>query len=239
MFLVKPCHSYCSGCSSAVNTDCSACATGYKLSGTTCETNCLSGYGEKASTPQVCIYCSLYCTSCYELSTNCSSCQTNGTYESYLHASSCVTACPSFYSEDTSSHTCQPCTNSDCLDCEPDNFPRCFQCNSQYWHDFDCLTVCPDGYFEDVSNCTLCDPSCALCDADPSPCSQCTPGHYLYTSTCGTTCPVDYFPHDPTLTCRDCATYCVTATLDMSLVNGQIKINITFSQDVNMTTLSY
>ena len=69
-----------------------------------------------------------------------------------------------------------------------------------------------------MANCTACDSSCSICDGDPSPCTQCTTGNYLYNNACGP-CPANYFAHVPTRVCRDCPTYCVTATLTIYLTN--------------------
>ncbi len=145
--LVAACHSYCSSCTSGLNTACSACASPYWLSATTCSASCLAGYG-MSSTPRVCVLCSLYCAQCEGTATNCSSCQASGLYESFLNGSTCLVSCPVGKVADASTHECKSCSNSNCDACSASNLTSCLDCNSAtFWLSYDCLVSCPSGYF--------------------------------------------------------------------------------------------
>ncbi len=78
MILAIGCHPYCLTCTDVLSTTCTACKTGYKLSGTTCAVDCLTQYGQ-TSTATVCVLCDVKCTACYLTYTNCSACTTSGT----------------------------------------------------------------------------------------------------------------------------------------------------------------
>lgn len=73
MFLLAKCHTACEICYDATVLNCSACATGYKLSGTVCNESCLYKYGQ-TSNATICVACDPYCTACYLSATNCSAC---------------------------------------------------------------------------------------------------------------------------------------------------------------------
>ena len=97
MVLLYKCHAYCSACTIYSNEHCSSCASGYKLSGSVCEADCLDGYGEDGTS--VCIVCISSCLECSMVANNCTECYHNGSNEGYLFSNnnSCLTSCPSGY----------------------------------------------------------------------------------------------------------------------------------------------
>ena len=77
--LIALCDPVCLKCTGPTNTTCSQCVTNYWLSGSTCDVDCLPGYGA-SSTPYLCLVCSLYCQECSILSTRCSACTVDPPY---------------------------------------------------------------------------------------------------------------------------------------------------------------
>lgn len=87
------------------STPCTVCNIGYKLSGTTCASSCLTGYGSTTNT-SLCVLCDAKCVACDQLSTNCSSCTTTAPNEAFLYGTQCLTTCPTGYFSDTITHKC-------------------------------------------------------------------------------------------------------------------------------------
>jgi proprotein convertase subtilisin/kexin type 5 len=157
------CHAYCAVCLSSAVTNCSSCASTYTLSGSTCDSACLSGYGPASNSPGVCILCTSPCLTCQELPTNCSTCvQTPSRH--YLHKISstsfeCVTVCPAPTFPNNGTLTCDPCP-SGCTECNSSSY--CFSCNYTAGYAFQnttnlCKNPCPLGFYkENSTNCSMC-----------------------------------------------------------------------------------
>lgn len=80
----KKCDPACLFCFGGSASNCTECIYPNLLSGTTCSSTCLSGYGI-TSDAVTCIKCNDTCTACAYTSTNCSACQTSGTYAAFLY----------------------------------------------------------------------------------------------------------------------------------------------------------
>ncbi len=190
IILASGCHPYCFACTDLLSTTCSSCRAGYKLSGTTCATNCLSLYGLTTNTT-LCVLCDPKCAVCFETSTNCSSCTPSGGNEAFLLGTQCVNPCPAGYAVDTVLHECKLCANPACLSCSYINVSLCYQCNTTtYWYQSNCYNPCPQYTFLNANgvNCTDCDISCAVCTNTPTPCSSCRTGYKLSGTTCAVNC---------------------------------------------------
>ena len=120
------------------------------------------------SVPNICILCDPLCTSCYEVSTNCSACTRTGNYTSYLFASNftCLVNCPVGYYANKFNQTCDLC-DTNCQEClfSP---TYCTVCHPDYgYYNHVCYFPCPLGYYNDTStgtsNCTLCSAFCINC----------------------------------------------------------------------------
>lgn len=102
-------------------TPCSSCNTGYKLSGTTCASSCLTQYGSTTNA-QLCVLCDVKCTVCFQVSTNCSACTTSGANEAFLFGNQCMNPCPAGLTADVPLHRCLLCWNLACTACNTTNF---------------------------------------------------------------------------------------------------------------------
>ena len=89
------CHSYCTICSGTSNSSCTECATtptSYYLSGTTCDTACLTSYFSNGT--YTCYKCNSTCLDCSANLNNCSTCKTNYVLNRIDGSTaSCLTAC--------------------------------------------------------------------------------------------------------------------------------------------------
>jgi hypothetical protein len=238
MFLIATCHPVCTVCLDATANNCTACATGYKLSGTVCNESCLYKYGNTTN-PQLCVACDLYCVTCDLTATNCFSCETTGIYESFLNGTTCLITCPLKFTKWTSDHTCAPCDHLLCDICTADTTSQCEQCEAgAFWLNSTCYSNCPLSYYNNAPNCTLCDVSCEVCTGSPSPCTACALNYFLYSAQCLSTCPVGFFPHRSLRQCLDCAVHCVTATISMVLSSDNSKLiaTLTFARSIDFST---
>lgn len=112
LIIAKLCHSYCQLCTGSTNTTCTACKASYFLSGTTCDTACLTGYVPNLPS-NVCVVCNSYCLTCNGTATNCSTCQSIvGGVQIYKveDQNSCVATCSSGYFSQLSSQKCLLCS---------------------------------------------------------------------------------------------------------------------------------
>mgnify|MGYP002362119593 CR=1 FL=1 len=130
------------------------------LSGNTCSSTCLSGYGMTFNVTY-CVFCDLRCTACFDLSNNCTSCKSSGTYASYFLPSnfSCLATCPTGTFLNIGDRTCYPCDTS-CVSCGI-AATRCYECKSTFaWMNYFCYNPCPYRTFLNNGNCTPCSPLC-------------------------------------------------------------------------------
>ena len=271
------------------------------LSNNTCYNTCLFGFGYTTD-PGVCVYCSKYCATCYNLADNCSKCYSTSTNASFLQYSNttsydqCVVTCVGAFFGNTTTRVCDPC-NLNCTSCVK-TANICTACVIGYgWYNYTCFMPCLDGFYftnnntncsacptvcatcTDFTTCTLCrttspitylyngycyapcppgfygttnssganicvgcSPACAICTGNPSPCSKCNTGYYLYMNVCSSTCPSGYIPYVGTNECLLCDQICVGLTINMyfpSSTNSELYIDMTYSLDLDFTTFNW
>jgi hypothetical protein len=194
---IRLCHPYCKVCTGDSNVNvCTVCNyidEGAKLSGTTCDVNCLIGYGDVTATPDVCVQCVANCAYCLDLGTNCVNCKNN--YYLYYNGPSdysCLWNCPThFFKNQTGNDFCQIC-DTNCLDCAgPPTV--CTSCDTgKFLYQSVCYNPCPPEMYPDTptSTCKLCDNFCSVCAVIPTNCTACDVGgtykSYLLGYTCTT-----------------------------------------------------
>jgi len=211
ILITRRCNTICTACYGTSTTQCYACVMNatdtYWQSNNTCSTVCLNHFGYTDS-PNVCVYCDLRCTSCYNTLTNCSSCTTSGTWTAYLDTSdptniTCVNPCSAKYFANKTAHTCDPC-NVNCSTCL-NSANYCESCvNGSAWTGWSCYNPCPNHYFLDsnLTNCTACSSFCQICVGPSTLCTVCTLNGtytaYLFNTTnstgsCLRVCPAGYY----------------------------------------------
>lgn len=196
-------------------------------SNNTCNETCLTGFGAR-TTPNVCVFCDLHCTACFETATNCSACTRSGTFRAYFYTinSSCLKTCPDGFFANRTTQTCDPC-NVNCTSCiNTANY--CTACMAYFgYYNHVCYSPCPIGFYNNTNgtNCTPCSPYCYICVDPYDLCTVCTTTSpyiaYLYNTTnatgqCVRTCPISYFPETfsgagPNL-CLPCNATCLYCT---------------------------
>ena len=206
--LCSPCHTFCASCYASNDTNCTACNTNYTLSGSTCATDCLEGYGPTTD-PLVCLGCTSPCVNCSQSDTNCTSCEASPVQHYLLTNGSngtCYSTCPDEYYANTTSLTCDACPEG-CFSC--DNDTNCFECLSAQgylWFNLTCNLTCPDSYFDSNGvNCSSCIEGCLSCELVDDNCTACVNSSdnrtYLLDFSCLTSCPIGYFEDNDTATC--------------------------------------
>jgi hypothetical protein len=230
---LRTCNIACLSCngSGTVNV-CFSCeiGLGYMLNNYSCYTTCKPTFGYTED-PSVCIFCDLHCVTCYNVFDNCTTCQTSGTWKSYLYYNdllgynTCVSPCPSgipAYYVNTTTNICELC-DPVCESCSK-NASYCYNCTAGYgWSNYYCYNPCPTVpayYFSNLGlNCSKCNLTCIAC-TDTLTCSACTLNGsntaYLLGTTCYTTCPPGNFSdtnygQGPNI-CLGCDGSCATCT---------------------------
>ena len=139
--------------------------------------------------------------------------------------------------------TCIECTAIDvCSSCTLNGTNQAYLYNTSL-----CVNPCPDAYYPDDNSgagpnmCLACDATCATCTGKPTPCQSCITGYYLYSNTCMNPCPDGWVSYTPTLTCEDCATFCIDVTINMYFPNGnsyseEVYIDMEFNNDLDYNT---
>ena len=216
------CYTSCSQCTGSLDTQCSACKSGYFLqpSVASCVNTCPTGYfGNSASnTCEACDSACLVCTG--SLNTQCSACKSGY----FLQPSStiCLNSCPDEYWKDNANHVCSSCHTS-CLQCTGSLNTQCTACKSGYFlqpSSTICLNSCPaTGHWKDTTNhiCASCNAACSVCTgANNDQCSECNVGYFLQpspaTTTCFDSCPVGYWGDPTSNTCTECDIACAICT---------------------------
>jgi len=227
IYVAYTCNIYCLTCYNKLISNCYSCdaSVGYMLSNTTCATSCLTGYGA-TSDPSLCVLCSSYCSACFEVADNCTTCKSASPWTSYLFYNSslfyyqCVNPCPlGYYSYvNGSSRTCELCDPS-CTSCKT-NATYCMSCVTGYgfYKNF-CYMPCNVGFYytNGTSNCTVCPAICQVCSTATN-CTVCTTTSpnvaYLLANTCYTTCPSGFFGTSSAGAniCAPCASTCTSCT---------------------------
>ena len=211
------CDAKCASCTGPTNTNCITCAATYTLSGTTCDSTCITGYGI-TSTTGICVQCVSPCSGCSMTSTNCLSCISTPSQYYLLTVSgstSCVNTCPADNYADPGTLTCVQCP-SVCLTCSSATF--CMTCASPnlFYNDF-CYGSCPPGTMTLATSCLACLPECLTCINLADNCTSCTTNGtykaYLLGTVCFTLCPGGYYgtTNSSNFTvCRPCNAVCQT-----------------------------
>lgn len=201
------CNLNCTICAYAFN-NCTACKTSgtwasylnmsdptYMTCGPTCD---LLHFQNKLN--HQCDPCNINCTACYNNANYCTACIAGFSWSFYT----CYSPCPTAYFLDNGGLNCTSCS----LYCSVCVGPKtnCTVCVSSgtytaYLYNITTLTIygscerlCPTGYPENFGGagpnlCLPCNSSCARCTNNPSPCTYCNTGYFLYQSTCINPCP--------------------------------------------------
>ncbi|CAD8107708.1 unnamed protein product [Paramecium sonneborni] len=229
------CPIQCTQCSSSTN--CSACASGYILSGSSCLSctapstycgspcTCASGYYLSGI---CCHQCDSTCTTCLGTATTCTnlSCQypcadcvasqpTNCTACIDPHQTSPTCQCISGYIMDTNTHMCNACTFP-CFTCQ-NSINECHACFSSYQYDSTAHTcTCLTNQYEDNGSpkqCQNCQSPCLTCSSFTD-CNSCVIG--LNRHLQGNSCICDDGYYDNAGICTLCplsCTKCTSATI--------------------------
>lgn len=228
VLVAKLCNIACLSCySGGTNTTCTSCdgSVPYLLNNNTCYNICTTGFGY-TDDPALCVWCNIYCTSCYAVADNCSSCYTNGSNSSFLYVndtagySNCVKTCPAGYFGNTTTYTCDLCDPS-CTTCK-NTATYCFSCLTGYgWNNYACYQPCDIGFYytNNNNNCTQCPSLCSEC-INASVCTVCnTNGSnigYLQGLTCVNPCGAGTYGFtnygSGPNTCSACNSMCTTCT---------------------------
>jgi len=163
------------------NTTCTSCdpSVPYLLNNNTCYNICTTGYGY-TNDPATCVWCSVYCTSCYDIADNCSTCHSAGPYASFLYINdtegyfNCLKTCPSGYFANTTTRICDLCDPT-CTTCKT-NSTYCLSCLTGYgWYNYVCYQPCNAGYYysNNNTNCSQCPLTCSDC-VNFTTCTVCT-----------------------------------------------------------------
>ena len=140
--------------------------------------------------------------------------------------STCTSICPSTYFQNTSTDSCEACSDS-CLECTGSS-SACSSCPEPSLpyllpSESTCYASCPSGYYPQASTspkyCLQCDSvnkHCQSC-SDFSSCDSCEDGYFLYLSQCYLTCPLLIAVANPyTNECDLCPDYCSSCQLSDS-----------------------
>ena len=168
----------------------------------------------------------------------------------------CVSVCLSgqfqnyvMYRCDLCPRTCLTClTESHCYTCNSNSllhnnvcFEYCNVTNSSNIIRFynsnnrTCTASCPVGTYASVIFCKLCNDVCSSCFGTASNCTNCSNGLYLHQNTCLNACPSSF---KPTIAraCEYCNITCSTLTYNTNIsnINGQMAVFMTFSNDISI-----
>lgn len=181
-----PCDPACATCSGTENYQCVTCSSGYYSLGSTCYSNCPSGYYND-QTSATCLKCSTQCVTCDGPGSNsCTSCPIG----LYLLGSECVsnTSCPDWTFVDDYTRSCSECPES-CLTCAGKYDHECLTCPTNYSlqpvNDTEpaqgfCVLNCSDGFYQKSFNsCEPCESPCVSCAYSAKNCTDCVKGTYL------------------------------------------------------------
>lgn len=217
----------------------------------TCNKQCPDRYYGNF-TDRVCYPCNYTCTECWGDSEYCLACDTSIGYA--LLDNICYNPCPVRTLLVNNNTECAPCSVL-CQACAVIT-TNCSSCtltgpNTAYLYNGNqCLVNCVNGTYKGqaliagvLENvCLPCDGSCLLCTGSPSPCSACNTSFYLYSSSCGSTCPDLFFPDNTTWACLECEVYCVELTMTMyfsDATNQRIYIDMKWSENLDLATFPY
>jgi proprotein convertase subtilisin/kexin type 5 len=171
----KPCNAACMSCNGGGANNCFTCNYPTLVkSGNTCALTCIAGYGI-TSNEYSCVRCSNTCTQCAYLGTNCTACQTTGSFSAFLYDDNltfpkCMTVCPAGSVGVNATRTCNLCAIG-CATCVSVT-TNCTSCIATYGLlNSTCYSICPNKYYLSGGNCLSCNPYCMICSATNSTCS--------------------------------------------------------------------
>ena len=195
-----------------------------------CLSDCPDTFFEN-STDHKCYSCDNNCAQCDLTPSNCQSCKSSGSYESFFFAdnSSCLAVCPDGFYKNTSDHSCYPCdeqcqqcagTSSFCQVCTASGPSESFllQSNSS------CLHSCPASYFADPADhvCHPCDAKCLSCETNSTHCQFCVDGGaneaflFASNSSCLSVCPDGFYSNSTNHHCQACDEKCALCSINDS-----------------------
>ena len=181
------CDISCSQCTGPLNTQCSACSTGYfqQPASTICLSSCPNGYWEDVAN-RVCASCDTPCSQCTGPSdTQCSACNAGFFLQPPPSETTCLNSCPVGYWQDTTNHICASCDIS-CSRCTGPLNSQCSACNAGY-------TLQPSS--------TTCLKKDDSSDQDPTNCNN---GFYIYNnSSYVAECPSEYYSNTTDCKCYE------------------------------------
>jgi proprotein convertase subtilisin/kexin type 5 len=199
----KVCSSGCSSCTSLAI--CTSCIS-LSLSNSQCVATCPS---QQVSVNKICTSCTFPCLTCFNIPTNCTSCNSTLSNQYFLSSGVCDKNCPIYTYPNPVGWVCSLCI-SPCETCT--QFSSCSSCvNGYYLFNQTCKNTCPFGYVGLNRACTECTDSCLSCSGSTSNCLSCVSGTYLYNSSssvCVSTCPFGLFPNNITQSCTGCLSPC-------------------------------
>ena len=147
-----------------------------------CKTN-----GYYLTSSKTCATCQSNCLQCSD-GNSCSECSSGYFY--LASTKTCVSSCPSKYRANSATKTCDPCSDSNCLQC-PSSVSTCTQC------------VANTHYLDSSNHCQPCGGQCSTCDAS-GVCLSCNSGYYLNPSSSCVACPSNCANCDSSGTCTNC-----------------------------------
>ena len=196
------------------------------------------------TTTRVCDPCNLNCTSCVKTANICTACVIGYGWYNYT----CFMPCLDGFYFTNNNTNCSACPTV-CATCT--DFTTCTLCRTTspitYLYNGYCYAPCPPGFYGTTNSsganiCVGCSSACAICTGNPSPCSKCNTGYYLYMNVCSSTCPSGYIPYVGTNECLLCDQICVGLTINMyfpSSTNSELYIDMTYSLDLDFTTFNW
>lgn len=130
---------------------CDVCNSGYKLYKSQCVPSCPNNTYDDNN---VCKDCHSTCKSCTgNLETQCTSCKPNTYLLNNQCKSDCISSDNKYYGKNTNQHTCEICTDPNCVDCL-DNFATCKTCRENYYLDDNGKCMTPTNSFSESNSFT-------------------------------------------------------------------------------------
>lgn len=166
-----PCNSICKSCAGNINS-CTACNEPLVFNNGSCQTGCPPG-GTTAPNNGICTPCVSTCQTCSQSIFNCASCSLTS-LNPFLVNGSCLTACPTYYYNESSTGTCYSCnsSNQNCVNCSSAN--TCLSCDTIYvLHNSKCINYVPVGFINSSGVAVACTGDCYTCSLTVSNCTSC------------------------------------------------------------------
>jgi hypothetical protein len=144
-----------------------------------CFSNCPENtYADPVS--RECRSCSLGCQICD--AEKCLNCKDN----LYLQNGKCQNPCENKFTNVNG--ICQPCQDSHCNVCSPEDPSKCTDCRPGFVYNHKCIPKCPAGTFPEGGKCIDCEKSCLECTS-LTECQRCKNEFILSNGLCTNSCP--------------------------------------------------